>query len=160
MENNFTILKVEYLSNIWSDEDDLQWKTTYEVLGGNQGKTQRETRVWPCSAQLVLHYIAPKLCYTVLYLIYFTLYCSTIMEYCMIPDLFHLYCTTIMLYSFMMDPLYTVLHHNSVNLYYSIPTDVKKAMFFIFSFIGHLSLRLSSMEVIFHLFNIFIILQL
>ena len=53
------------------NEEDLQWKTTskyknwninastvwivtYEFLGGNKRNTQRKSRVWLCSAQLVV----------------------------------------------------------------------------------------------------------
>jgi hypothetical protein len=83
MEDDLKILKVEHLSNHLLDptqilnlclddqtilykslnEDDLQWKKTskyqkwktmtYEFLGENLRKTQRKSRVWLCSAQLV-----------------------------------------------------------------------------------------------------------
>ena len=54
------------------NEEDLQWKTTskilkmeylctncdYEFLVGNLRKTQRKSRVWFCSAQLVFLYLS------------------------------------------------------------------------------------------------------
>ena len=44
MEDDLNILKVEYM---------YVWIVTYEFLGGKWRKTQRKSRMWLCSAQLV-----------------------------------------------------------------------------------------------------------
>ena len=42
MEDDLKVLKVEYLSNHWSDLPQILNYVTYEFLGGNYRKTQEE----------------------------------------------------------------------------------------------------------------------